>query len=154
MKQLSRYVNVCFLVGVVLLCLGLFVASFHLPRFKWDPVGMAFWPRVLILLLWCLAAFLLVREYAFPRADTAAEVDLRGFRLPLVSLCYAYLLEPIGFAILTPTFLFVVTLGWSKDSEAANRLRAALVAIGGTALVFVVFEVGIQVELPRGLMGG
>ena len=147
----TRSAHFVFLSALVLVCAVLFVRSFYLPQFHWDPVGMAFWPRVLIAVLLCLAAWISITLTRPSDTNLQAGLDVRSFRLPALSLLYLIAIEPIGFLLATPPFLFLLALGWSSAPR-SSALRGLVVAVVGTFLVFAVFQLGVDVELPPGLL--
>lgn len=112
---------------------------------------MAFWPRVLIAFLLCLAAWISIASARAPDSYSPTSPDTRGFRLPALSLLYVVSVEPVGFLLATPPFLFLLALGWSPVSR-GSVIRGLTVAVVGTFLVFAVFQLGVDVELPPGLL--
>ncbi len=112
---------------------------------------MAFWPRVLIAALLCLAAWISITSVRSPDTYSPTRPDTRGFRLPALSLLYIVSVEPIGFLLATPPFLFLLALGWSPVSG-RSIIRGLAVAVVGTFLVLAVFQLGVDVELPPGLL--
>jgi uncharacterized membrane protein len=63
-----------------------------------------------------------------------------------MAFVYVRLLKPIGFPLLTPFFLYgtIMLFGYKK------KRTAAIVSIGATAVIFLLFNVVFMVFLPVG----
>jgi putative tricarboxylic transport membrane protein len=123
------------------------------------PIGPAFYPRVLLILLAGLAVWLFVEESLRGRKPSQGVKKpegpppnyrrvLLGF---LVFLAYVAALNIIGYV--TSTFLFVLGLSWSIGPRNLRGLPKLVAVAFGTALViYLVFERYLFVFLPRGLL--
>ena len=121
------------------------------------PIGPAFYPRVLLLLLAALAVWLLVENILRGRGPSQGVKKpegpppnyrrvLLGF---LVFLAYVASLNIIGY--MTSTFLFILGLSWSVGPRDRRGLPKLIGVAFGTALViYLVFEKYLFVFLPRG----
>jgi putative tricarboxylic transport membrane protein len=122
------------------------------------PIGPAFYPRVLLILLAGLAVWLFVEEIHRGRGPS------RGVKKPeggppnyrrvvlgfIVFLAYVASLNIIGY--ITSTFLFVLVLSWTIGPRNLRGLPKLVAVAFGTALViYLVFEKYLFVFLPRGL---
>ncbi len=76
-----------------------------------------------------------------------ANVGKVGFVL-LSLFLYALLMEPLGFPIVT-LILFLFLLG---VIEKKGWLFAVLVSLAVTGIAYLVFEVGLQSQLPKGVL--
>ncbi len=139
-------------VGVVLLVAGaaLFGETFFFRTFDWDPVGMAFWPRVLLGMMAAVAIWHIVKGRV--AADAAEPLTSRAFAVFGGGMVYVLLLDIVGFFILTPAALFLYSL-WLRPLSARAAASSALAALFGTGLVYAIFEYGLDVILPRGILG-
>ncbi|WP_316979848.1 tripartite tricarboxylate transporter TctB family protein [Shumkonia mesophila] len=139
-------------VGVVLLVVaaGLFYDTFFFRTFNWDPVGMTFWPRVLLAAMAAIAIWHIVKGRV--AAGAAERFTLRSFVVFGGGVVYVFLLDYLGFFIITPVALFIYSL-WLRPMSARAVVSSVVVAVSGTGLVYAIFEYGMDVILPRGILG-
>ena len=156
------------IAGLVCLALsiGMFALTFGLPPAAMVPIGPAFYPRVVILILGILSVILIVLDVLALRSQpvrvTAAKAASAGpapnYRLVLATFVefglYIALIPLIGFRI--STFLFVllleVTLEWPRSPR--HWILMAVVAVATSVVCFYVFEDYLSVLLPRGTWSG
>lgn len=116
--------------------------------------GPVFYPRLLGALIMLLACILLSKCWLAqhktvekPGGEGHEAPDLRLSAVALVGLLlYTFLLERVGFLILTPLMLFA--LMWLMGER-----RWWLMAVSSTGLCFglyIVFRFGVRVLLPEG----
>lgn len=123
-------------------------------------------PRILVVLLFGLAAAMLIdvfiqkrRPQAERQGDPAAEPLLvpffEGIRIGRVAIflgaviLYVVLLEPVGYFIVTPTFL----LGMLLYLRACHLLTAIIIAAVAPVFVYFVFIWLLDLPVPMGIMG-
>ena len=70
---------------------------------------------------------------------------LAGFAIVVV---YALLWEVLGFLIITPIAIFLMTLLLGKRSY----IKMIIVAVGATAIVFLAFKYLLGIQMPLGFM--
>jgi hypothetical protein len=158
------------IAGLVCLVLsvGLYALTFELPPATVVPIGPAFYPRVVILMLGVLSVILIVLDLRAARtlragtatvpAAAAATGPAPNYRLVLATFIefglYIAMLPLLGFRI--STFLFVmalqVTLEWPRSTK--HWALAVAVAVATSLVCFIVFEDYLQVLLPRGTWSG
>lgn len=83
--------------------------------------------------------------------DTLEAIDWNRFLIwAVLAILFYFLAEPMGVYIVIPAFMFAVLrfLAHLKVST------AALIAILFTAVVFIVFELLLEVPTPAGLLDG
>lgn len=137
-------------VGLVLLAAGafLFAWTFTFRTVEWDPLGLAFWPRIVLGLLLAAGAYLAVRG----RLDGGPLKALQPTAFLVLGgiLAYALLLGPLGYLVATPLYIvaFHLALGGVSRRHVVEALISATV---GTALVYYVFQEALLVQLPEGL---
>jgi hypothetical protein len=149
-----------------LVCLAISIAlltqTFGLPPAAIVPIGPAFYPRVVLLLLMILSVILIALDLRAMRAARAgapaAAAPAAGsppnYRLVLATFIefglYIALLPPLGFRI--STFLFVlalqVTLEWPRSNK--HWALAVLIAAATSLICFLIFQDYLSVLLPRG----
>jgi len=115
------------------------------------PGFLFFWTGIVTAILSITVIVISLRK----RSPEEAQEPIVGKRnvtkiiLVLISLfLYAYLMERLGFLIVTLLF-FIVLLG---VIEKKRWLFAVLVSLIVTAMSYLVFETGLQSQLPKGLL--
>lgn len=140
------------IVGLGILVVGAFLLyeTFTFRVVTWEPLGMAFWPRVLLGCLAVIAVHLILRgsldEGPFHRVESRAFVALA------IGTVYVLLLDTIGYVLLTPPFLFVAALLLGRPVTSRKAVGYAFMAVVGTASMYLAFHGGLRVELPQGLL--
>jgi len=148
--------------GLILGLAGLLLwQTGRIPQPRFIPIGPAFYPRVVLGILALLAAGLVIQALldagpARARATPAAATRPRG-RGRLVALCFALFglytaaLPWLGYRL--STGLFVAAMQWSLGPRTLRSVAGALGVGTATALVtYVVFQLYLQVLLPRGVL--
>jgi hypothetical protein len=142
-------------VGLLLFCGWLYANLEEIPANPLVPIGPAFYPRFLLLLILALSLALVLQGLA-ARREKKARVTFRNwlkdYQSPLLSfslfLLYVLLLPKLGF--LFSTILFVSSLQWLLGRPLWRRLPGSLVIGIATAVVtYWVFEKYLYVFLPR-----
>ena len=148
MEISDRWSSSFWLLFSVLICIESYrldIGSFHAPGTGFFPfwVGMVF--GILSLLLLVLT---FVQEGK--RAGISEKVRWRSIILVLLSLLiYAVVLEELGFVV--STLLFIVAL--LMIIERKKWLIVAIIAILSTLAFYIVFQVWLQSNLPKGIFG-
>jgi hypothetical protein len=123
------------------------------------PIGPAFYPRTVLILLAGLALWLIAEDLLRkpPSVKKAAKPTgpVPNYRKVLVGfvLFFGYVagLSLIGY--LTATFLFVLGLSWTIGPRNVRELpKLAAIAIGTALATYLIFEKYLYVFLPRGLL--
>jgi hypothetical protein len=156
------------IAGLVCLALsiGMFTLTFGLPPAAMVPIGPAFYPRVVVLILGALSIILIVLDVLATRrqpvraaaAAAATAGPAPNYRLVLATFVefglYIVLIPLIGFRI--STFLFVllleITLEWPRNPK--HWILMIVVAVATSLVCFYVFEDYLSVLLPRGTWSG
>ena len=116
------------------------------------PGFLFFWTGIVVALL---ALTVIVRSFAAQAAEEKKETATgkrsgRKIVLVLVALfVYALLMEWLGFLIVT-LLLFVFLLGFIEKKK---WWFAVVVSLAVTVAAYLLFEVGLQSQLPKGLLG-
>lgn len=111
-----------------------------------EAVGPETFPTILSLVLAAGSLYLMIRpdpDAQWPLGKSALELVVSV----LVLVVYALLLEPLGFVIATT--LAVGTLSWRMG---ADPRRAFATGLGSAVVVFVLFNYGLSLSLPAGLL--
>lgn len=140
-------------VGICILFAGtiLFRETLSFPPPNWDPLGIAFWPRILLGALMLIGVYLIIKgsldDGPFERLNWRAFIVLAS------GVVYTCLLNTIGFILLTPPFMFLAVICLGGSLTKTRVIEAILVAGGGTLFIHLVFVKGLRVFLPEGLLG-
>ncbi len=146
-------------LGLLGLCGLLYWQTGGIPTPPFVPIGPAFYPRIILILLAALAVWLILgdalarpRRPARPAPRSASSLNYR-----LVVICFivfsAYVMALSLLGYLLATFFFVLALGWTMGPHEYRELpRLAAVAIATTAVTYLVFERYLHVFLPRGIL--
>jgi len=136
---------VCF-VGSV----ALFFALGHI-----EEARAAAFPRTIIIIMGILSGMLFLQHVLFrkPQAKQAPFPWIRVGGLFVLIVIYLALLEPVGFYLASFLFFLAVyfIMGWARvDSKQVIRWVVGSVAF--TAILYVLFNVLLEVQTPRGLL--
>ncbi|MGF2686027.1 tripartite tricarboxylate transporter TctB family protein [Marinobacter sp. DUT-3] len=111
-----------------------------------ETVGPETFPTILAVVLVAGGIYLMIRpdpDAQWPLGKSALELVVSL----LVLVVYAMLLEPLGFVI--STTLAVGTLSWRMG---ANPRSAFVTGLISAVVVFVLFNYGLSLNLPAGLL--
>ena len=136
-------------IGIVVVVAYLWYETFFFHEVDWVPLGMAFWPRILLGGLGVLSLYFIVRG----RLDKGPYGRLAPTAFAVLVGCVGYvlLLEAVGWLVLTPLFIFFLTI-FLSDRSRRSTIHAAVSAIVGTIIVYFIFHYGLDVQLPEGLL--
>ena len=142
------------------LSLGMLALTRGLPHSAMVPVGPAFYPRIVLVLLAVLSAMLIAFDLRAgrrgrPAARPAGPVNYRLVVITFAAfVAYVVLLPPLGFRI--ATFVFVAGLQWLLEPPrgAGRWVLLFAIALATSWLTHLVFEQYLSVLLPRGSWTG
>jgi len=113
-------------------------------------------PRVIIILMAVLSAFLLIQDLTLSRRKGQKAEGLAWSRfLPVFVMIVAYiaLMERIGFYLSAFLFFVAVIVVLGRSSLTPARMAMGLgVSAAFVAVVFVLFSVFLEVQTPRGIL--
>lgn len=146
----ARFEDAIVGVAALVVAAALYFATFHFRAVDWTPLGLAFWPRVILAGLVLAAIALIVLR----QLDVHARFHLIRAELILFAAI-------VGFVLALPLFGFLATgaaytfgtIMWLDADRRLGWVRAALLALAATALTYAVFGVGLNVRLPSGIIG-
>jgi hypothetical protein len=127
--------------------------TFNLRPSPGPDVGGAFYPRLLVYATFILSLKLLYNALKREKRDSEELFDFEdgGFRnvvlVVIISFIYLYLLDIIGFLLLTPLYLFLLL----TIIEAKNIGYRILISILTTVIVMYVFQNFLNVPFPSGI---
>ena len=130
--------------------------TFTFKQFKNVPVGPEFFPRVLAIALCIFCVLLLLTNLKTSETNNKSAPTMslknRGMQKALAGLAivvvYALLWEVLGFLIITPIAIFLMTLLLGKRSY----IKMIVIAVGATAIVFLAFKYLLGIQMPLGFM--
>jgi len=146
-------------VGLLVFCAIIYWQTGLVSVPPFVPIGPAFYPRVVLILLAGLAVWLIAedllrgRARAHKRAKAVGPAPnyrnvLLGF---LIFLGYVAGLSLIGY--LAATFLFVLGLSWTIGPRNIRELpKLVAIAVGTVLATYLIFEKYLFVFLPQGLL--
>lgn len=104
------------------------------------------YPRLILGCIIALSCLLIVRPVP---GEQGINFSLKGLAVILLAAGYIFLIEALGFFVLTPVFLFVVPMVVGYRQPLVSAASAALV----TAALYAVFVLVLNIPLPAGLLG-
>jgi putative tricarboxylic transport membrane protein len=150
----SPWAAVALSVGLLLLVGVLLWQALIIPGEVSDAAGPKLMP-VVVAVLWLVLSAVYAATHLRDALRSEASEDVTRFdRIPQVVLimailiAYAYLLQPVGYLITT------ILLVWSTSRVMGSRswLRDLIVAVGLTAVVYLVFSRALGIYLPPGVL--
>jgi hypothetical protein len=148
------------LAGLIFLSVSLvlLVQSFGLPQLPLVPVGPGFYPRIVLIFMAVTSAALIVQDLFARRAEPAdvpaSAPPRRVYGLVALSFIivalYLVLLPLLGYRIATVLFVAALQATLEKPTTWRQWAVLAAIAIGTSAVTYLVFERYLSVLLPRG----
>lgn len=114
-----------------------------------NPGGIAAstYPKFILICIIVLSCLVAVRP---PRGNEGGQpMSLRGIPVIVLSALYIVSIEPVGFFIATPLFLYLLPLLIGFRRHLVNLASAA----ANTLLIYLVFVKTLSIPLPPGLLG-
>jgi hypothetical protein len=136
-------------IWTVVLVALLFWATFYFRKITWEPLGLAFWPRLVLGGMFLVALFLLIKGDVAP--GTSKPINIKAFVPWLAAVSYIVVMQYLGFLITTPLFLFLSVLAFGGWKRRIIK-EAILTAIITTAVVYLAFQKFLDVLLPEGIL--
>lgn len=141
----GNYVAACFFVLLGALVWGL---TKDFPTETGNIPGPAFFPRLLVVVLEILVVMMLLESRRHQVDESIMNVKSPGFQRAMVllgvSVVYTFLLNFVGFLLLTPICLFLMMLIMEKG----RYVLKSVASVSATILLYLVFEVFLTVPLP------
>lgn len=153
-------------VGLIGLSVSLLLLpqAFGLPRLSIVPIGPGFYPTLVLVFMALVCAILLVQDIVAQRrsgADVAEEATTapkRAYDLVtaafVIVAAYVALLPLFGFRIATVAFVAVFQLLLERPRTPRQWAVLLVIAIGTSAVTYIIFERYLLVLLPRGAWTG
>lgn len=110
-------------------------------------IAASTYPRLVLLCMMFICAIIILKPARAEKIQTAWT--WKGVPVILLTVVYIALIEPVGFFIITPVYLFL--LPWLAGFRQYVRLIINVVVI--TACLYGVFVEILDIPLPPGLLG-
>lgn len=113
----------------------------------WAPLGMAFWPRVLLGIWFVLSVILIVQGFRRPSEGSTLEIVAS---IPVI-LGIAFLLVVPFLGMLGPLWVLVAVFGFLRRDRRDFRavLTSAISASFVTLAIYLLFGVLLDIQLPH-----
>jgi hypothetical protein len=137
--------------------------AFGLPKLPIVPVSPGFYPAIVLVFMALTSAALLVQDVlaqhrAGPASGEAPPPQQRAYGLVAaafaVVIAYIVLLPLIGFRIATALFVAAFQLALERPATPRQWAMLAAIAVGTSAITYVLFDQYLLVLLPRGAWTG
>ncbi|WP_422444925.1 tripartite tricarboxylate transporter TctB family protein [Thermoanaerobacterium sp. DL9XJH110] len=136
------------IISVILILISFFafLQTTSFPELNVNDPGPAFFPRILVVLLFTLALFLmgttLIKKsgkvLSFNEATKKVGISI------FILIIFYLALEMLGFIIATPLFLLILI----RLSGGGRLAFDALISVGFTLIIYIVFQILLKVPLP------
>lgn len=149
-------VEAAFGLGLYLLAAFVFLSAKSYPHVDWEHGGSpGFYPEILVVLLVIFATIMV--WFGFKNTQEPEKINKKK----IIDLCITVLVLLItpklfklfGFLAAAVPVVFILMLafqGWKTNRR--KLIEAVLASIIGTAIIFIVFQYGAKVVLPRGTL--
>ena len=139
------------MVGLVAICVAglLFLETFSFPVVNWTPLGLEFWPRIVLGGIAMVSAGLVILRQLDVQPSFA--IDRREVCLFAMLASFVVALPLVGFFGTCTIYVFAASI-WLSSEASGRTLRAGLLAVATTTVVYLAFSIGLGVRLPEGLL--
>ena len=151
------------LIGLAV-SLALLPQALNLPKLPIVPVGPGFYPTIVLVFLGLTSAVLLVQDVVAQRRGAATvhadapPAPHRAYGLVAVAFAlvavYIVLMPLVGFRVSTVLFVAAFQLALDRPRTVRQWAVLAAIAVGTSAVTYLVFNQYLLVLLPRGAWTG
>ena len=136
-----------------------FVLAGSFPGARAPDVGMAFYPRILVVLIILLSASIILQAIRKRPVAESVENDVvpffdtvdGGLKRVLImigmTIIYQQLLTVGGFLVITPIYLIILMLVF----HASSWWKIVLISLATTLFIYIAFQVLLKIPLPTGI---
>ena len=147
---------ICLAVSLLLL-----IAAADLPKLPLVPVGSGFYPRIVLILMAVFSALMVFNDWRAQAASGklappagAAPRPKRAYDMVALVFAvvggYVLLLPLLGYRIATALFVAALQAAIERPSGARGLAALAAIALGTSAVTYLIFDSYLSVLLPRG----
>lgn len=148
------------LIGLAV-SLALLPFAYGLPKLPIVPIGPGFYPTIVLVFMAAMSAALVLQDVVAQRSEPLSETEAQGERAyKLVAAAfiivgaYIALLPQIGFRLATALFVAAFQFVLERPTSVRKWLVLAAIAVGTSAVTYLVFDQYLSVLLPRGRWTG
>ena len=153
------------IAGLICLATSLFLLpfSFGLPKLPIVPIGPGFYPIIVLVFMAAISALLVAQDILAQRRAEPAGADeatqpkrAYGHVAAAFAVVAAYvaLLPLLGYRIATALFVAAFQLTLERPATLRQWAMLAAIAIGTSAITYLLFDQYLSVLLPRGRWTG
>lgn len=141
----TRWKEAGFLVLLLILAGVLTRETFQFRAVPWDPLGLTFWPRVLLAVL----AIAVVIRFLELRQTTAPGQDglVRGLAILAVCGAFVLALPVLGVYLLTPLFLAIFVVAQSGPTPRERLQRFVLANAVLLPSIWLLFDLALGLRV-------
>tara|TARA_B100000378_G_scaffold218965_2_gene182266 strand:- start:581 stop:1075 length:495 start_codon:yes stop_codon:yes gene_type:complete len=149
-----------FLLLLLVATAVLYGVTYTFRNVPWDSLGLAFWPRALLIGLaicsvWRLSAVLFFASEITDANGRERRGELvQGLIAWIICVAYLPLLLMFGFAIASMVYLVGFGLAIAGRLDVRTSVTGLIVAALIVAVIMVLFEYVLGTELPAGMLFG
>lgn len=141
---------------VVLIFSAIFLKiTFSFPRPMGPDVGMAFYPRLLLGVIFILVIIIIYSALTRERdkRDEKPLFDIKGGGFKRIvyaialTVIYQQLLDWAGFLIITPVYLVIMM----RILNGGKYRKLIVISVATTLLIYIVFQRSLKIPLPTGI---
>lgn len=155
MKKI-RNIEVAFGLFLYLLTVFVFVSARSFPHVAWEHGGSpGFYPQILVVLLVIFATIMV--WFGLKNPPELVKISnkklMTMFVVAGILLMAPKMFKLFGFLITAVFIVFFLTLAFQRWKMNKRKIiESALASIIGTGLIYIIFQYGAKVVLPRGTM--
>ncbi len=155
MKKLFN-IEAAFGLFLYLLAIFVFVSARSFPHVEWRHGGSpGFYPEILVVLLVIFATIMVwfgLKNPLEPVAVSNKKIIIMLF-VAVLLLLTPMLFRFFGFLITSVVIVFLLALAFQEWKVNVRRIvESILASLVGTGLIYIVFQYGAKVVLPRGTL--
>ncbi|HLO12920.1 MAG TPA: tripartite tricarboxylate transporter TctB family protein [Pseudoneobacillus sp.] len=150
---MKRTANLCISIMLIVVAVLTINVAATFPSLEGTDVGAAYFPKMLSFILIGLSILLFIQSLREPKSeqsDSSSQTNnwKKTFLGIVGTIVYTFIFHYIGFYIATILFLFAMMwmLGFKKI------VVSIILSIGITLFIYVVFEMLLQVPIPKGVL--
>ena len=140
--------------GMAFMALGIYVIVYTVTKLKIGTVrspGPGFFTIICGIAILILASILVISGFVKGSKDSPLW-EKGGWIKPIlayaIAVVYSFLIMPLGFIVATALFI----AAWQVVVEREKLLKTVVLTVGGSAVMWALFEKLLRVPLPNGIL--
>jgi len=156
MKKKELILGIIFLICGVFFCIGTMKIKLHFQTelsAKFIP-GILSFICIVVGISQCIhgVAYLRTSQQGFEKKDDGKQGLYSVLLLLVMIFVYTYLLSRVGFLVDSSIMLFLLMILLSPENQ-RNYLMFAAISVVSTVIIYYTFRIGLDLMLPRGILG-